>query len=203
MAPIKRKGNAPEERNTRQPQKRAKVDAEETKEHSKSKDTALKSSELSVLRDDEPSFPRGGGSVLTPLERKQIQIQANKDVLFEQKGQKKQAREFDDANDEDEGDVDMEDADAAAAPKKSKKRKTKGKKSADKEPAEKQGVRIEPLSYKVRRCSSKSGPKLWLMVTAHRTWVHDLRSGFEYHCPRHRPFTTEQPCRLCAPHVGL
>lgn len=163
MAPIKRKGNAPEERNTRQPQKRAKVDAEETKKHSKSKDTskdtALKGSELSVLRDDEPSFPRGGGGVLTPLERKQIQIQANKDVLFEQNGQKKQTREFDDDNDDDEDDVDMEDADTAGTPKKSKKRKTKGKKSADKEPAEKQGVRIEPLSYKVRKMFKQSRSK--------------------------------------------
>lgn len=149
MAPIKRKGNAPEESAARQPQKRAKVGAEESKKDSKPQDSAPKASELSVLRDDEPSFPRGGGSVLTPLERKQIQIQANKDVLFEQKGQKKQTREFDDDNDDDEDDVDMEDGETTTTAKKSRKKKTKGKKSAEQDKPEKEGVRIEPLSYKV------------------------------------------------------
>jgi rRNA biogenesis protein RRP5 len=150
MAPIKRKGNAPEETATRQPQKRAKVGAEDRKQDSKPKDTAPKASELSVLRDDEPSFPRGGGSVLTPLERKQIQIQANKDVLFEQKGAKKSVREFaDDDDDEDDDDVEMEDADTGVTAKKSRKKKSKGKKPTDKESTEKEGVRIEGLSYKV------------------------------------------------------
>jgi rRNA biogenesis protein RRP5 len=150
MAPIKRKGNAPEETATRQPQKRAKVGAEDRKQDSKPKDTAPKASELSVLRDDEPSFPRGGGSVLTPLERKQIQIQANKDVLFEQKGAKKSVREFaDDDDDEDDEDVEMEDADTGVTAKKSRKKKSKGKKPTDKESTEKEGVRIEGLSYKV------------------------------------------------------
>lgn len=150
MAPIKRKGNAPEETATRQPQKRAKVGAEEFKDQ-KPKDTAPKASELSVLRDDEPSFPRGGASVLTPLERKQIQIQATKDVLFEQKGSKgskKSTRQTDDENDDEDEDVEMEDDDTAAPAKKSRKKKTKGKKSEDKEKSEKT-VRIEPLSFKV------------------------------------------------------
>lgn len=155
MAPIKRKGNAPEESAARQPQKRAKVGAEESKKDSKPQDSAPKASELSVLRDDEPSFPRGGGSVLTPLERKQIQIQANKDVLFEQKGQKKQTREFDDDNDDDEDDVDMEDGETTTTAKKSRKKKSKGKKSGDQEKPEKEGVRIEPLTYKVRIVPTK------------------------------------------------
>lgn len=34
-------------------------------------------------------FPRGGGSVLTPLEQKQISIQAKKDVLFEEQSKSK------------------------------------------------------------------------------------------------------------------
>lgn len=151
MAPIKRKGNAPEE-NT---QKRAKVGAEDgKKDHKKPNDatsTAAKASELSVLRDDEPSFPRGGASVLTPLERKQIQIQANRDVLFEQKAtqkpSKKPSNEFDDESDDD---VEMEDEQTTAPAKKSRKKKTKGKKSTDKESGDKQDVRIEGLSFKVR-----------------------------------------------------
>jgi rRNA biogenesis protein RRP5 len=155
MAPIKRKGNAPEENN----QKRAKVGAEEAKkDHKKSNDatpTAAKASELSVLRDDEPSFPRGGASVLTPLERKQIQIQANRDVLFEQKGTqkpsgKKPSNEFDDESD---NDVEMEEEQAAAPAKKSRKKKTKGKKTTDKDSDDKSDVRIEGLSFKV--CTPK------------------------------------------------
>ena len=42
----------------------------------------------SILDDEERAFPRGGASVLTPLEHRQIQIQATRDVLFEEKGQK-------------------------------------------------------------------------------------------------------------------
>ncbi|KAJ5943397.1 hypothetical protein N7516_003565 [Penicillium verrucosum] len=157
MAPIKRKGNAPEENTARQPQKRAKVGAEETKkDHKKSTDattsTAGKASELSVLRDDEPSFPRGGASVLTPLERKQIQIQANKDVLFEQKesgnkkpSQKTPSNEFAEESD---NDVEMDDEETTTATKKSRKKKSKSKKSADKTSDDKQDVRIEGLSFK-------------------------------------------------------
>ncbi|KAJ5356723.1 Nucleic acid-binding OB-fold [Penicillium concentricum] len=156
MAPIKRKGNAPEENTSRQPQKRAKVGAEEVKkDHNKSNDatsTAGKASELSVLRDDEPSFPRGGASVLTPLERKQIQIQANKDVLFEQKASGNQkpskqtpSKEFADESD---NDVEMEDEETTTTTKKSRKKKSKGKKSADKETGDKENVRIEGLSFK-------------------------------------------------------
>ncbi|KAK4106327.1 nucleic acid-binding protein [Parathielavia hyrcaniae] len=38
----------------------------------------------SLVKEEEPLFPRGGGSVLTPLEQKQISIQAKQDVLFEE-----------------------------------------------------------------------------------------------------------------------
>lgn len=162
MAPIKRKGNAAEEASARQPQKRVRVGAEDRKKDQKKQKTASndsnskpdansapKASELSVLRDDEPSFPRGGGSVLTPLERKQIQIQATKDVLFEQKGSKPSAGDFGDDGMED---TDMEDAGddtKSAAAKKSRKKKTKGKKDAEKDATEKKDVRIEGLNFKV------------------------------------------------------
>ncbi|KAJ5782565.1 hypothetical protein N7457_004339 [Penicillium paradoxum] len=156
MAPIKRKGNAPEENTSRQPQKRAKVGAEEAKKDYKkphdATSSAGKASELSVLRDDEPSFPRGGASILTPLERKQIQIQANRDVLFEQKAigtqkpsQKKPAEDL--AEDSD-NDVEMEDEETTTTTKKSRKKKSKSKKSADKGTDDKEDVRIEGLSFK-------------------------------------------------------
>src|SRR3569833_1298645 len=44
---------------------------------------AAKPPAVTRLKDEEPLFPRGGGSVLSPLEQKQIQIQAKRDVLFE------------------------------------------------------------------------------------------------------------------------
>lgn len=50
---------------------------------------------ISRLKEEEPLFPRGGGSILSPLEHKQIALQAKQDVLFEQesgKGAKKAER---------------------------------------------------------------------------------------------------------------
>lgn len=47
-----------------------------------------KTENSSILRDEERAFPRGGTNALTPLEYKQIQIQATKDVLFEERGLK-------------------------------------------------------------------------------------------------------------------
>ncbi|KAI1484272.1 nucleic acid-binding protein [Daldinia eschscholtzii] len=67
------------------PSKRSKsdktVDKNDAKSSSNSKPTST--STVSRLKEDEPLFPRGGGSVLTPLEHKQISIQAKQDVLFE------------------------------------------------------------------------------------------------------------------------
>jgi hypothetical protein len=147
MAPIKRKGTAAEDASSAQ--KRARVGADDRKQNQKKQNTgdAPKASELTVLREDEPSFPRGGGSVLTPLERKQIQIQATKDVLFEQKGAKGPSADFEDG-DQDE-DAEMEDVDDTTTTKKSRKRKSKGKKDA-KADAKEKGVRVEGLNFKVR-----------------------------------------------------
>ncbi|KAK2801774.1 rRNA biogenesis protein rrp5 [Onygenales sp. PD_10] len=155
MAPFKRKGNASEEQGPRHPKKKVKVadgerskDAKNVKKPKESADKPKNSSEapskapaVSVLREEEPAFPRGGASALTPLEHKQIQIQATRDVLFEQKGVP--------AGGDDEGEDGMEDG----APKqlnknKSKKMKAKSKKQKSLEESAKQGVRIEGLNYK-------------------------------------------------------
>ncbi|KAF1847168.1 rRNA biogenesis protein-like protein RRP5 [Cucurbitaria berberidis CBS 394.84] len=96
----------------------------------------------SVFKDEEKSFPRGGASVLTPLEHKQIQIKANQDVLFEQSGTKRTG-----GDDNDFSDMGSEDGEQARP--KSAKTKTfkKGKKShADGD--EEQVIRAEGLSYK-------------------------------------------------------
>ena len=49
-----------------------------------SKDAAAAAPTVTLLKEEEPLFPRGGGSVLTPLEQKEIQIQAKRDALFEE-----------------------------------------------------------------------------------------------------------------------
>lgn len=93
----------------------------------------------SVLQQEEKSFPRGGASVLTPLEHKQIQNEAARDVLFEQSN-KKAAK-----GGESDDDVDMDDAEDRKAAKKRKKSKSrKGDAGAEEEA----GIKIEGLSYK-------------------------------------------------------
>ncbi|EQK98580.1 Nucleic acid-binding, OB-fold-like protein [Ophiocordyceps sinensis CO18] len=51
------------------------------KEADESDDKRPKAPVVSLLKDEEPVFPRGGGSVLTPLEQKQIQLEAKADAL--------------------------------------------------------------------------------------------------------------------------
>lgn len=120
------------------PSKRTKSEKpakEEQKPISKeTKAPALKSTDVPVisrLKEEEPLFPRGGGSILSPLEHKQIQLQAKKDVLFEQES-------------------------GAAAkgekpPKQKKSRKSTDKKgeSQDKAAFDEDAVKIESLNYKV------------------------------------------------------
>lgn len=180
MAPVKRKGNAAEEAAARQPQKRVRVGAEGKTDQKKQKTKAStekpksssgtdpKPTELTVLRDEEAAFPRGGASILTPLERKQIQLEATKDVLFEQKGPKKSG---DGLGDEEGDDVEMNDAgDTTAAVKKPRKKKTKGKKVEGHEDSGRQGPRIEGLSFKVWQ-------KSCLMFNWQANWSSVLSRG--------------------------
>lgn len=89
-----------------------------------------------IKKDEEPIFPRGGGSVLTPLEHKQITIEAKRDALFEEETSSKPSKKED---------------------KESKKRKRKSKDKDVAKPArDENAVRIEGLNYKVCdvRCCS-------------------------------------------------
>lgn len=129
MAPIKRKNDAA-------------VESARPEKKQKSSSTA----KLSVLRAEEPAFPRGGASVLTPLEHKQIQIQAKQDVLFEQSTGKKAAKN--DYEDE-ENDEDMPEQPNGRIAKLKRKPKSKDKKGGKNGLVEEVAVRIEGLSYKV------------------------------------------------------
>ena len=89
--------------------------------------------------EEEEAFPRGGASVLTPLEHKQIQIEATRDVLFEQSAKASKAD-------------DQDDEDGTATRKRVKKLKSKGKSKKGAEtaqPEEEENVKVEGLSYKV------------------------------------------------------
>ena len=130
MAPIKRKNDAAPE--TARPEKKHKPSTSTQK--------------FSVLKEEEPAFPRGGASILTPLEHKQIQIQAKQDVLFEQTTGKKAARK--DFEDE-ENDGDMPEQTSGPMKKSKSKSKPRDKKSKTNGAVEEPTVRIEGLSYKV------------------------------------------------------
>lgn len=82
---------------------------------------------ISVLKDDEPVFPRGGGSVLTPLEQKKIQMEAKADAIRE------------------------EEFETSAKPQKKKVKKSaaKGDKKTEKKTDE-DTIKIESLNFKVR-----------------------------------------------------
>ncbi|GAP89307.1 putative rRNA biogenesis protein rrp5 [Rosellinia necatrix] len=82
---------------------------------------------VSKLKEEEPLFPRGGGSVLSPLEHRQISIQAKQDVLFEQQS--------------------SEGAKKSEKTLKKKKSKASKNKSSDGVPSAEDVVRIESLNY--------------------------------------------------------
>jgi rRNA biogenesis protein RRP5 len=97
----------------------------------------LNSPRISTLKDDDAAFPRGGASVLTPLEYKQINIEATRDILFEENHASRRNGTKGKTND------DLPGPETAWV-------KTRQKSKAGKKEIESQGcTRIEGLSYKV------------------------------------------------------
>ncbi|QDS77330.1 hypothetical protein FKW77_004939 [Venturia effusa] len=129
------------------PSKRAKVD-EKTEERRKpvksnarteeatTTDTPKPSALKSSSKTTETSFPRGGASVLTPLEHKQIAIEARQDALFEEAGAKPRSNLSDDEFEAEEKDVKSKSA------RKRRKTKDAGAEKEDKV------AKIEGLSFK-------------------------------------------------------
>lgn len=135
--PSKKDKGASGDRNA----KRRKSDVTEQPAPAKEK-PEMTAQKASVFKDEETSFPRGGASVLTPLEHKQIQIKANQDVLFEQTGGVKRSGG-------DDGFSDMgSDGGEEIAAKKTKKRPAKKGKKAHEDGDKEQVVRAEGLNYK-------------------------------------------------------
>lgn len=101
----------------------------------------------SVLTKEQPAFPRGGASLLTPIERKQIQAKASRDAAKEfKKSQDLFGNSGSKEEDTSEGDGDLgSDLEASKpAPKKPRKEKPRKKKSEVDAPE----LRIGGLSYK-------------------------------------------------------
>ncbi|KAK5698625.1 rRNA biogenesis protein rrp5 [Elasticomyces elasticus] len=134
MAALKRKAVTDE-----RPVKKAKAeDKRAPKTHDGKKDVQ-KTVVKSVLQAEDRSFPRGGGSVLTPIERKQIRAQADRDVLFEaETGQKAPGPE------DEEAEMFSEDE----KPVKVVQKKEFSKKKDSKTKVEGSGIKIQGLSYK-------------------------------------------------------
>ncbi|RDW94919.1 hypothetical protein BP5796_00682 [Coleophoma crateriformis] len=148
MAPIKRK-SAPTNDSFMRSQKPAPAEDRPTKrarpDESSEKDSKPTSAasrvpqapKISRVREEEVAFPRGGASILTPLEHKQIQIEATRDVLFEQGAKSSKP--------------DGNNVDGESAPQKKKQKvqgKIKTKKSSEATEPEEESVKIEGLSYK-------------------------------------------------------
>ncbi|KFG82729.1 putative rRNA biogenesis protein RRP5 [Metarhizium anisopliae] len=91
-------------------------------------DARPKAPVVSLLKNEEPIFPRGGGSVLTPLEHKQIQLEAKADARREE--------EFDTRGGK-----------AQKIPKKRKVSLKGGKRSAENKDSE-DFVKVESLNFK-------------------------------------------------------
>lgn len=96
----------------------------------------------SVLLQEEKSFPRGGASVLTPIEQKQIRAKAERDVLFEQQTGQKASYSADD-----DGDLFDRNDSTEAAPAK-RRPQVKSSKSSSAQKPESQGIKVHGLSYK-------------------------------------------------------
>ncbi|KAK4650317.1 rRNA biogenesis protein rrp5 [Podospora pseudocomata] len=113
--------------NDTRPSKRAKG-SDSTKDSNKkgdAKPSKPSTPATSLIKEEEPLFPRGGASVLTPLEQKQIQIQAKNDVLFEEAASKKSGGE------------------------KSKKKKARKSKGGEVEPVkDEDAIKVESLNFK-------------------------------------------------------
>ncbi|KAG6003597.1 hypothetical protein E4U21_001885 [Claviceps maximensis] len=104
------------------------------KQSNKTADTSnarLQAPVVSLLKDEQPIFPRGGGSVLTPLEQRQIQLEAKADARRED--------EFETTNSK-----------SQKKPPQQKKRKTttKGDKKGNEKKDTEDSIKVDSLSFK-------------------------------------------------------
>ena len=163
MASVKRKSNVAEISSAKVKTKRLRIDvqaapsspadergAKQNPTQGTNSSKSPGSAPISVLANEQPAFPRGGASLLTPIERKQIQAQATRDAIKEHTS----SADLFAASDKLPDDFENEDIAEAArtGPKKKRKNVSKRHKPSEGGVNDHNSVRVEGLSYKVSIC---------------------------------------------------
>lgn len=162
MAPVKRKSNAVESSSTKALAKRQRTDATPANSDNLAEKSAGKSSKAgagsskpgnpistSLWKNEQPAFPRGGASLLTPIERKQIEAQAARDALKEHASSGDLFSTSGKVHDE--SDTESITQNIPGGSKQRRKKTSKKHKPSDDGEQENAAVRIEGLSHKVSR----------------------------------------------------
>jgi rRNA biogenesis protein RRP5 len=162
MAPVKRKSNAVESSSAKALAKRQRTDATPANSDNLAEKSAGKSSKAgagsskpgnpistSLWKNEQPAFPRGGASLLTPIERKQIEAQAARDALKEHTSSGDLFSTSSKVHDE--SDTENIAQNIPDGSKQRRKKTSKKHKPSDDGAQENAAVRIEGLSHKVSR----------------------------------------------------
>ena len=158
MAPVKRKvgenptSNLPATKrlriDTKDKSTAPKNRREADKENVKPARSETRPQPVSILKTEQPAFPRGGAGLLTPLEKKQIQARATRDAIAEHKREKdlfgSTSRPAADYSEEEDFPSDADEL----SQKPSKRNLTKKKKQTTDGALHEPGVRIESLTFK-------------------------------------------------------
>jgi rRNA biogenesis protein RRP5 len=163
MAPVKRKSNAIESSGAKALAKRQRTDATPADSDNLAEKSAGKSSKagtasskssnpvpISLWTNEQPAFPRGGASLLTPIERKQIEAQATRDALKEH-ASSGDLFSTSGGRVHDESDKEGITQSIPDGSKQRRKKTSKRHKPSDGGKQESAAVRIEGLSHKVSR----------------------------------------------------
>ncbi|KAI9713131.1 MAG: rRNA biogenesis protein rrp5 [Bogoriella megaspora] len=105
-----------------------------------------KQTQRSLLQDEERAFPRGGANVLTPLEHKQIKIEAERDVLFETSASKENENASGAASGRKRSSHDFDNESAQENRRRKRKRSQSASKTTATDPED--HVKIEGLSFR-------------------------------------------------------
>jgi rRNA biogenesis protein RRP5 len=201
MASLKRTSNAAGLPSAKPPTKRRRTDTQpahpETSDHKsagkqskpgKDSSKSTRTAPTSLLMNEQPAFPRGGASLLTPIEKKQIQAQANRDALKEHASSGGLFTASGQVPDGSDGESVTQDTQKAS---KKRRRKASKQKTTDKSLQENKALRIEGLSYKVSMLLFKST----LILTFHKedcTWIPGSGSDHEHQLPGHYCCSSKQ-----------
>jgi rRNA biogenesis protein RRP5 len=206
MAPVKRKSNAVESSGAKALAKRQRTDATPADSDKLAEKSAGKGSKAvtgssksgnpvptSLWGNEQPAFPRGGASLLTPIERKQIEAQATRDALKEHANSSDLFSTSGKVRDESykEGTTQR----STDGSKHRRKKTSKRHEPSEGGQQENAAVRIEGLSYKVSQCH-------FPMMPVSDIPKEDIRGipypwpDYEHQLPRRCCCSSKQPDRL-------